>query len=96
MKTIRRNRRIGEFLKELDLTEAVILQLAPMYVQRGTNIEIKPTNPDDPSEFSDLALDYFSLPVLVKLVTGNGMALITLAIFRSLLELVQTWARCSP
>ena len=58
---------------EIDLAEEVILQLAPMYVQRGTNIEIKPADPADPSEFSDLALDYFSLPVLIKLVTGNGM-----------------------
>ncbi len=64
---------VGEF----DLTEDVILQLAPMYVQRGTNIEIRPTNPADPTDFRDLVLDYFSLPFLVKIVADNGVTYVS-------------------
>lgn len=58
---------------EVGLATDVLLQLTPMYVERGTKLERASDSAEGDSEIHDLALDYFSLPVLIKLLLGNGV-----------------------
>jgi len=59
---------VGEF----NLTRDVKLSLQPMYVQRGTRIAYDLQDYDEPHDSLDVKLNYFSLPVMIKVISGNG------------------------
>ena len=62
---------------EFRIAKDVMLGLHPMYIQKGATPTVKPlTNDGDPIE-NDLSMDYVSLPVLVKIESGNGVTYIT-------------------
>ena len=62
---------------EFRLAKDVMLGLHPMYVQKGSTPTLMPfTEGGDPIE-SDLRLDYFSVPVLVKIESGNGVTYVS-------------------
>ena len=62
---------------EFRIAEDVMLGLHPMFVQKGSTPTLKPITEDgDPIE-NDLRLDYFSVPVLVKIESGNGVTYVT-------------------
>ncbi len=62
---------------EFRIAKDVMLGLHPMYIQKGSTPTIKPVTDDgDPIE-NDLSMDYISLPVLVKIESGNGVTYIT-------------------
>jgi len=62
---------------EFRIAKDVMLGLHPMYIQKGSTPTLKPVTEDgDPIE-NDLQLDYFSLPVLVKIESGNGVTYVT-------------------
>jgi len=58
---------VGEFAIARDIW----LSFQPMYVQKGSAIEFGFAGQEDPDTL-DLALDYITLPVLFKFVSGNG------------------------
>jgi hypothetical protein len=60
---------IGEF----HLADGVWLSFQPMYLQRGTDVLFRVPGDTSPDTASlTLALDYVTLPVMVKFVSGNG------------------------
>ncbi len=62
---------------EFRIAKDVMLGLHPMYIQKGATPTLKPVTEDgDPIE-NDLSLDYISLPVLVKIESGNGVTYVT-------------------
>jgi len=62
---------------EFRIAKDVMLGLHPMYIQKGATPTIAPITDDgDPIE-NDLSMDYFSLPVLVKIESGNGVTYVT-------------------
>jgi hypothetical protein len=62
---------------EFRIAKDVMLGLHPMYIQKGATPTIKPVTEDgDPIE-NDLSMDYVSLPVLVKIESGNGVTYVT-------------------
>ncbi len=62
---------------EFRIAKDVMLGLHPMYVQKGSTPTLEPITEDgDPIE-NDLSLDYLSLPVLVKIESGNGVTYVT-------------------
>jgi hypothetical protein len=60
---------IGEF----DITDDVKLSLQPMFLQKGARIGIAVPGEEEPRDSLDLRLDYVTLPVLFKIVAGNGV-----------------------
>ncbi len=58
---------VGEFV----IAREVWLSFQPMYVQKGSDIEFGFTGEDEPDTLG-LALNYITLPVLFKIVSGNG------------------------
>ncbi len=57
---------------EIRIAKDVFLGLHPAYLQKGSNITLKPiTEGQDPIQ-NELSLDYFSVPVLFKIETGSG------------------------
>ena len=62
---------------EFRIAKDVMLGLQPMYIQKGATPTIAPiTEGGDPIE-NDLSMDYISLPVLVKIESGNGVTYVT-------------------
>lgn len=62
---------------EFRIAKDVMLGLHPMYIQKGATPTIAPvTEGGDPIE-NDLSMDYVSLPVLVKIESGNGVTYVT-------------------
>ncbi len=62
---------------EFRIAKDVMLGLHPMYIQKGATPTIAPLTDDgDPIE-TDLSMDYVSLPVLVKIESGNGVTYVT-------------------
>jgi hypothetical protein len=62
---------------EFRIAKDVMLGLHPMYIQKGATPTIKPATEDgDPIE-NDLSMDYISVPVLVKIESGNGVTYVT-------------------
>jgi len=59
---------VGEF----NLTKDVKLSLQPMYLQRGSKIAFDVPNQAEPRDSLDVKLNYFSLPVMIKVISGNG------------------------
>lgn len=58
---------LGEFRVARD----VWLSLQPMYIQKGSDVRFGSTQGSQPDTVG-LSLDYVSLPVLLKIVSGNG------------------------
>ena len=58
---------LGEFRVASD----VWLSLQPMYIQKGSDLRFRFTQGSQPDTLG-LALDYVTLPVLLKIVSGNG------------------------
>ena len=58
----------GAFL-DFNLTETTILSLQPSFSQEGTKIFYLPLGPFEPVDSISIRLNYFSLPVLVKILT---------------------------
>ena len=62
---------------EFRIAKDVLLGLHPMYIQKGATPTLKPITDDgDPIE-NDLSMDYISLPILVKIESGNGVTYVT-------------------
>ena len=62
---------------EFRIAKDVMLGLHPAYMQKGSTPTLKPVTEDgDPIE-NDLSMDYISLPVLVKIESGNGVTYVT-------------------
>ncbi|MGH7495871.1 MAG: porin family protein [bacterium] len=64
---------VGEF----NLTKDVKLSLQPAYFQRGAKIAFEVPDQDEPRDSLQVKLDYYSLPVLLKVVSGNGKTYVT-------------------
>ena len=64
---------VGEF----NLTKDVKLSLQPAYFQRGSTIAFEVPDEDVPRDSLQVKLDYYSLPVLLKVVSGNGKTYVT-------------------
>ncbi len=58
---------LGEFRVASD----VWLSLQPMYIQKGSDLRFKPTRFGQ-ADTLGLTLDYVTLPILLKIVSGNG------------------------
>ena len=59
---------IGEY----DVAKDVKISLQPMIMQKGANIAYKVPDQDDPKDSISINLDYFTIPVLVKVIANNG------------------------
>jgi len=59
------------------LSPDVRLSMQPMYVQRGTTTELSVPDQEEPLEADILELDYFTVPVLLKIVADNGKTYLT-------------------
>lgn len=59
---------VGEF----NLTRDIKLSLQPMYLQRGSRIAFDLPEYDQPHDSLDVKLDYISVPVMIKVLSGNG------------------------
>lgn len=62
---------------ELEVAEDVIVSLQPMYLQRGTKIAFEVEGEEEPRDSLDLRLDYLTIPILLKVVTGSGRTYVT-------------------
>jgi hypothetical protein len=64
---------------ELDIGpyRSVWLSLQPSYVRRGTGIAFAAEGSDEPVDSAEVRLDYFVLPVLLKVGTLGGRAYVT-------------------
>jgi hypothetical protein len=58
-------------LGEFNLTEDVRLSFQPMFIQRGSGIAFSVPNQKEERDSLDLRLNYITLPVLVKIISGN-------------------------
>jgi hypothetical protein len=54
---------------EFSLTKSVTLSLQPSYIQKGTKIAFEVEGQKERVDSVDVKLDYFSVPVLVKVLT---------------------------
>ncbi len=59
---------VGEF----NLAKDVKLSVQPAYFQRGGKIAFEVPDEDVPRDSLQVSLDYYSLPVLLKVISGNG------------------------
>lgn len=59
-------------LGELAITEDIWLSLQPALVQKGAKIAFKVSNLKEPVDSVDVLLEYVSVPIMLKVVSGNG------------------------
>lgn len=64
---------VGEFR----IANEVLLSIQPMYLQRGTKIAFEIPGEDQPRDSMDARIDYFTVPVLLKVISGNGKTYVT-------------------
>jgi hypothetical protein len=64
---------VGEF----NLTKDVRLSVQPAYSQRGAKLAFEVPDEDVPRDSLQVKLDYYSLPVMIKVVSGNGKTYVT-------------------
>lgn len=64
---------IGEF----HLTSGVWLSVQPMYLQRGSTIQFEFEDMDEPQDSVNVALNYFTVPVLAKITAANQKVFVT-------------------
>lgn len=62
----------GGAVGEFNLAKDVKLSLQPAYFQRGAKIAFEVPDQDEPRDSLQVKLDYYSLPVMLKVVSGNG------------------------
>jgi len=67
----------GGLVGEIGIAKDVRLSLQPMFLQKGTKIGYKVAGEKQPRDSLDVQLDYFSLPVLFKVVSGNHKTYVT-------------------
>jgi hypothetical protein len=64
---------IGEF----KIAKDVKLSLQPMYLKKGATIAVDVPGEKDPKDSLNVDLNYISLPIMVKVVSGNGKTYVT-------------------
>jgi hypothetical protein len=57
---------------EIPLAENVKLSLQPMYLQRPFTLAVKLPEEEEERDSVDFRLDYVTMPILLKVVTGSG------------------------
>jgi hypothetical protein len=62
---------------DFGVADDVWISVQPGYVGRGTGIAFKIDGQEEPQDSLTLSLDYLALPVLLKVVTGNGKVYVT-------------------
>ncbi len=62
---------------EIRIAKDVMLGIHPMYIQKGSTVTVKPLTEDGTPIENDLSLDYFSVPVLFKIESGNGVTYVS-------------------
>jgi hypothetical protein len=62
----------GGVVGEFNLTKDVKLSVQPAYFQRGGKIAFEVPDQDEPRDSLQVKLDYYSLPVMLKVISGNG------------------------
>jgi len=67
----------GGAVGEFNLTKDVKLSFQPAYFQRGSKIAFAVPDQDEPRDSLQVKLDYYSVPVLLKIVSGNGKTYVT-------------------
>jgi hypothetical protein len=64
---------VGEFR----LAEDVYLLLQPTLTKRGSSLGVEVEGQEEPVDSGSVSLDYVTLPVLVKVMAGNGRTFVT-------------------
>ena len=64
---------------EISLTREISLSLQPMYVMRGAAVLVadSTSRSDEPARELELALDYFAVPVVMKIAAAGGRTYVT-------------------
>ena len=60
-------------LGEFNITTDVKISLQPMFQQKGTRIAYSVRSERDPQDSIDITINYFSIPVLMKVYAGNDI-----------------------
>ena len=60
-------------LGEFNITSDVKISLQPMFQQKGTRIAYRVSTESDPRDSIDININYFSVPVLLKVYGGNNL-----------------------
>ena len=68
---------IAGFQTEFGIAKDIVLSLQPMYVLRGTGLEVADTTAGAPERNLELALEYFAVPVVVKISAAGGRTYVT-------------------
>jgi hypothetical protein len=64
---------VGEF----NVTDDVRLSFQPMFLQRGATLTVKLPGESTRRDSLDLRMNYVALPILVKIISGNGKTYVT-------------------
>ena len=59
---------------EFGIARDVLLSMQPMFVRRGASIGDSDSLDDEPAQ---IAIDYFAIPVMVKIMAGGGRTYVT-------------------
>jgi len=63
---------VAGLIGEIRLGEDVWLSVQPMYLQRGTTTKITVSGQTEKLKGPSLTLDYLAVPILARIVSGNG------------------------
>jgi hypothetical protein len=67
----------GGAVGEFNVAGGVRLSFQPMFVQRGATLTVKQSGLSARRDSLDLRMNYLALPVLVKIISGNGKTYVT-------------------
>ena len=62
---------------ELRLTDEVRLLVQPTLTRRGSSLAVEVPEQEEPVDSGSVSLDYVTVPVLVKVLAGNGRTFVT-------------------
>jgi len=72
-----RNGFAGGVFVDVNIARDVFLSFQPMFMQKGTTIAVDVPGERDPKDSLDVNLNYISLPLMVKVISGNGKTYVT-------------------
>ena len=72
-----RNGFAGGVFVDVNIARDVFLSFQPMFMQKGTTIAVDVPGERDPKDSLNVNLNYISLPLMVKVISGNGKTYVT-------------------
>jgi hypothetical protein len=72
-----RNGFAGGIFADIKIAKDVLLSFQPMYMQKGTTIAVDVRGESNPQDSLNVNLSYISLPLMVKVISGNGKTYVT-------------------